>query len=230
MEVDPVSGGECKFTHASASRALTWSISISDLHWVSHYFPLLKFTLTESCVSAAAEKTNQVSGDPSTNQSVGEERGDLIQFYNSVFVLKMKSFAQQYATHDNRVGHARSVRWNAFDFIKNKHDLTVDDPPGGCSSSLPVPVRPSSASLSSADLSETFAVRLSAQELHELPHTKLLYLQDQQQPVQGKNTHTHTGGVGVDGGTSAELYVWGPQRKIQGFGKVESKFWTLRIF
>uniref|UniRef100_A0AAQ5Z9S1 Retinoblastoma-like 1 (p107) n=1 Tax=Amphiprion ocellaris TaxID=80972 RepID=A0AAQ5Z9S1_AMPOC len=31
-----------------------------------------------------------------------EERGDLIQFYNSVFVLKMKSFALRYAIHDNR--------------------------------------------------------------------------------------------------------------------------------
>ncbi|XP_076601713.1 retinoblastoma-like protein 1 [Chaetodon auriga] len=48
----------------------------------------------------SAEKTNQVSGDAS--QSEEEERGDLIQFYNSVFVLKIKSFALRYANHDNR--------------------------------------------------------------------------------------------------------------------------------
>ena len=34
-----------------------------------------------------------------------EERGDLIQFYNSVYVLKMKGFALKYATQsaENRV-------------------------------------------------------------------------------------------------------------------------------
>uniref|UniRef100_A0A3Q2CBU5 Retinoblastoma-like 1 (p107) n=1 Tax=Cyprinodon variegatus TaxID=28743 RepID=A0A3Q2CBU5_CYPVA len=31
-----------------------------------------------------------------------EERGDLIQFYNTVFVLKMKSFALRYVANDNR--------------------------------------------------------------------------------------------------------------------------------
>ncbi|XP_026163529.1 retinoblastoma-like protein 1 isoform X2 [Mastacembelus armatus] len=51
---------------------------------------------------SAAEKTNQVSGTSSFKQSAEEERGDLIQFYNTVFVLKMKSFALRYATHDNR--------------------------------------------------------------------------------------------------------------------------------
>uniref|UniRef100_UPI0037E714A7 retinoblastoma-like protein 1 n=1 Tax=Semicossyphus pulcher TaxID=241346 RepID=UPI0037E714A7 len=50
----------------------------------------------------SAEKTSQVSGEESADQSGEEERGDLIQFYNSVFVLKMKSFALRYATHDNR--------------------------------------------------------------------------------------------------------------------------------
>uniref|UniRef100_A0A8C5AYA7 Retinoblastoma-like 1 (p107) n=1 Tax=Gadus morhua TaxID=8049 RepID=A0A8C5AYA7_GADMO len=34
--------------------------------------------------------------------SFSSERGDLIQFYNTVFILKMKSFALRYATHDNR--------------------------------------------------------------------------------------------------------------------------------
>uniref|UniRef100_A0A3Q1HUH0 Retinoblastoma-like protein 1 n=1 Tax=Acanthochromis polyacanthus TaxID=80966 RepID=A0A3Q1HUH0_9TELE len=50
----------------------------------------------------SAEKTSQLPGDANSNQSVEEERGDLIQFYNSVFVLKMKSFALRYAIHDNR--------------------------------------------------------------------------------------------------------------------------------
>ncbi|XP_070701649.1 retinoblastoma-like protein 1 isoform X1 [Pempheris klunzingeri] len=50
----------------------------------------------------SAEKTNQVSGTGNSDQSGEEERGDLIQFYNSVFVLKMKSFALRYAAHDNR--------------------------------------------------------------------------------------------------------------------------------
>uniref|UniRef100_A0A8P4G9Y5 Retinoblastoma-like protein 1 n=1 Tax=Dicentrarchus labrax TaxID=13489 RepID=A0A8P4G9Y5_DICLA len=49
-----------------------------------------------------AEKTNQVSGEANSNQPGEEERGDLIQFYNGVFVLKVKSFALRYATHDNR--------------------------------------------------------------------------------------------------------------------------------
>uniref|UniRef100_I3JCL3 Retinoblastoma-like protein 1 n=1 Tax=Oreochromis niloticus TaxID=8128 RepID=I3JCL3_ORENI len=51
----------------------------------------------------SAEKTNQHSGDLNCSQSGGEEeRGDLIQFYNTVYVLKMKSFALRYATSDNR--------------------------------------------------------------------------------------------------------------------------------
>uniref|UniRef100_A0A8C4ZM67 Retinoblastoma-like 1 (p107) n=1 Tax=Gadus morhua TaxID=8049 RepID=A0A8C4ZM67_GADMO len=41
------------------------------------------------------------SGEAGPDQPV-EERGDLIQFYNTVFILKMKSFALRYATHDNR--------------------------------------------------------------------------------------------------------------------------------
>uniref|UniRef100_A0A8D3CHK2 Retinoblastoma-like protein 1 n=1 Tax=Scophthalmus maximus TaxID=52904 RepID=A0A8D3CHK2_SCOMX len=40
--------------------------------------------------------------DPVSGGECDEERGDLIQFYNAVFVLKMKSFALRYATHDNR--------------------------------------------------------------------------------------------------------------------------------
>ncbi|XP_034021824.1 retinoblastoma-like protein 1 [Thalassophryne amazonica] len=50
----------------------------------------------------SAEKTNQVSGDTNSDQSGEVERGDLIQFYNTVFVLKIKSFALRYANHDNR--------------------------------------------------------------------------------------------------------------------------------
>ncbi|XP_054639632.1 retinoblastoma-like protein 1 [Dunckerocampus dactyliophorus] len=50
----------------------------------------------------SAEKVRPASGG-GAHQSGEEERGDLIQFYNNVYVLKMKSFAMRYATHDNRV-------------------------------------------------------------------------------------------------------------------------------
>ncbi|KAM9799168.1 retinoblastoma-like protein 1 [Syngnathus typhle] len=36
-------------------------------------------------------------------QAGKEERGDLIQFYNDVYLLKMESFAMRYAAHDNRM-------------------------------------------------------------------------------------------------------------------------------
>uniref|UniRef100_A0A671WIN1 Retinoblastoma-like protein 1 n=1 Tax=Sparus aurata TaxID=8175 RepID=A0A671WIN1_SPAAU len=49
-----------------------------------------------------ADENMEVSGEANSNQSAEEERGDLIQFYNSVFVLKVKSFALRYATNDNR--------------------------------------------------------------------------------------------------------------------------------
>lgn len=45
----------------------------------------------------SAEKSSQGS----ENGQSEEERGDLIQFYNAVFVLKLKSFALRYASHDN---------------------------------------------------------------------------------------------------------------------------------
>ncbi|XP_072307860.1 retinoblastoma-like protein 1 [Eucyclogobius newberryi] len=48
----------------------------------------------------SVEKSSQGS---ETDQSGEEERSDLIQFYNSVFVLKMKSFALKYASHDNKL-------------------------------------------------------------------------------------------------------------------------------
>uniref|UniRef100_A0A665TQK6 Retinoblastoma-like protein 1 n=1 Tax=Echeneis naucrates TaxID=173247 RepID=A0A665TQK6_ECHNA len=51
----------------------------------------------DPCFSSAAEKTNQFLGEANSDHSGEEERGDLIQFYNSVFVLKMKSFALRYA-------------------------------------------------------------------------------------------------------------------------------------
>lgn len=53
-------------------------------------------------ISSAAEKTDEGAG-PAGPADQSEERGDLIQFYNSIFVLKMKSFALRYATQDHRV-------------------------------------------------------------------------------------------------------------------------------
>uniref|UniRef100_A0A8D3CUI5 Retinoblastoma-like protein 1 n=1 Tax=Scophthalmus maximus TaxID=52904 RepID=A0A8D3CUI5_SCOMX len=44
-----------------------------------------------------ADENMEVSGEADSNQPGDEERGDLIQFYNAVFVLKMKSFALRYA-------------------------------------------------------------------------------------------------------------------------------------
>uniref|UniRef100_A0A6Q2XAT5 Retinoblastoma-like 1 (p107) n=1 Tax=Esox lucius TaxID=8010 RepID=A0A6Q2XAT5_ESOLU len=53
---------------------------------------------------SAAEKANRSSIKESPMYQ-GEERGDLIQFYNSVYVLKMKGFALRYAatSTDNRM-------------------------------------------------------------------------------------------------------------------------------
>ncbi|KAI4796492.1 hypothetical protein KUCAC02_026948 [Chaenocephalus aceratus] len=93
----------------------------------------------------SAEKTNQAPGEANADQSGEEERGDLIQFYNSVFVLKMKSFALRYAVHDNR----------------------VDAPPLS-----PFPSVRASASLPPQGFSETLALRFSSQELCGLPHTR----------------------------------------------------------
>uniref|UniRef100_A0A672G4M6 Retinoblastoma-like 1 (p107) n=1 Tax=Salarias fasciatus TaxID=181472 RepID=A0A672G4M6_SALFA len=62
----------------------------------------LFFKLLFGVFLAAAEKTNQLPGDANAEQSAEEERGDLIQFYNSIYILKMKSFALRYASHDNR--------------------------------------------------------------------------------------------------------------------------------
>ncbi|XP_037535624.1 retinoblastoma-like protein 1 [Nematolebias whitei] len=50
----------------------------------------------------SAEKANPLAGGTNSGQSGGEVRGDLIEFYNTVFVLKMKSFALRYAANDNR--------------------------------------------------------------------------------------------------------------------------------
>ncbi|XP_038135588.1 retinoblastoma-like protein 1 [Cyprinodon tularosa] len=50
----------------------------------------------------SAEKASQRPAERKSDQSEEEERGDLIQFYNTVFVLKMKSFALRYVTNDNR--------------------------------------------------------------------------------------------------------------------------------
>uniref|UniRef100_A0AAQ6ACZ6 Retinoblastoma-like protein 1 n=1 Tax=Amphiprion ocellaris TaxID=80972 RepID=A0AAQ6ACZ6_AMPOC len=62
---------------------------------------LLRHTPREQVADENME-VDSLPGDANSNQSVEEERGDLIQFYNSVFVLKMKSFALRYAIHDNR--------------------------------------------------------------------------------------------------------------------------------
>uniref|UniRef100_A0A671SPC0 Retinoblastoma-like protein 1 n=1 Tax=Sinocyclocheilus anshuiensis TaxID=1608454 RepID=A0A671SPC0_9TELE len=58
-------------------------------------------------VDPPAEQSNERTEQANTTEadSESEERGDLIQFYNSVYVLKMKSFALKYAhsTLDNKM-------------------------------------------------------------------------------------------------------------------------------
>ncbi|XP_061779729.1 retinoblastoma-like protein 1 isoform X1 [Nerophis lumbriciformis] len=82
MEVDPASGAECKQS--------SWPRSLEQTRdFRGHSF-------------SAAEKVCPAS-DGGVHKSGEEERGDLIQFYNKVYFLKMKSFAMRYATHDNRV-------------------------------------------------------------------------------------------------------------------------------
>lgn len=56
------------------------------------------------CLDSANGRKDQGT-KAKTDAEIDEERGDLIQFYNSVYVLKMKSFALKY-THpaaDSRV-------------------------------------------------------------------------------------------------------------------------------
>uniref|UniRef100_A0A8C3AH09 Retinoblastoma-like 1 (p107) n=1 Tax=Cyclopterus lumpus TaxID=8103 RepID=A0A8C3AH09_CYCLU len=66
----------------------------------SHVYRSVLLRHREQVTDENMEKTNQVPGRADCDQSGEEERGDLIQFYNSVFVLKMKSFALRYATQD----------------------------------------------------------------------------------------------------------------------------------
>lgn len=56
-----------------------------------------------SFLSSANERTEQFGSGEADSEL--DERGDLIQFYNSVYVLKMKSFALRYAqsTLDSKV-------------------------------------------------------------------------------------------------------------------------------
>ncbi|XP_075880767.1 retinoblastoma-like protein 1 [Nelusetta ayraudi] len=55
----------------------------------------------------STEKTNQANeGEAGGSLSGDEQRGDLIQFYNSVFVLKVKGFALRYSAGDNHRAEA----------------------------------------------------------------------------------------------------------------------------
>lgn len=66
--------------------------------------PLSQHLLHCFCLDSANGRKDQGT-KAKTDAEIDEERGDLIQFYNSVYVLKMKSFALKY-THpaaDSRV-------------------------------------------------------------------------------------------------------------------------------
>uniref|UniRef100_A0A672ZPG6 Retinoblastoma-like protein 1 n=1 Tax=Sphaeramia orbicularis TaxID=375764 RepID=A0A672ZPG6_9TELE len=73
---------------------------ISKITKETHTFQdIMKCYRSQPQANSHVRKTAQSS---SLDQSAEEERGDLIQFYNTVFVLKMKGFALRYATHENR--------------------------------------------------------------------------------------------------------------------------------
>lgn len=131
-----------------------------------------------NCFSSAAEKTTQVSGEAKSYQSAEEERGDLIQFYNSIFILKVKSFALRYSTNDNGVccSHAETAVRCKLSLMTKITNLTLCNPPGRCPSSFSIPFSSSSPSLSSPCFSETLTVCFPTQELCRKPHTKLLHL------------------------------------------------------
>lgn len=132
------------------------------------------------CVPTAAEKTSQTSGEPNFASQPGEEEyGDLIQFYNTIFVLKVKSFALRYASSDSEVwnqGHVTlwSITASNNGALMTPKCLSVTS--GGSSSSLSFPIRQSSASFSSPGFPETLVVRVPTQEFHREPHGEFLLL------------------------------------------------------
>uniref|UniRef100_A0A7N8XGD4 Retinoblastoma-like 1 (p107) n=1 Tax=Mastacembelus armatus TaxID=205130 RepID=A0A7N8XGD4_9TELE len=94
----PQASSHVRHTHTRVCLSVFSGTLIDTLHLNDHK----SISNLNPHSNPTAEKTNQVSGTSSFKQSAEEERGDLIQFYNTVFVLKMKSFALRYATHDNR--------------------------------------------------------------------------------------------------------------------------------
>lgn len=69
-------------------------------------------------MDSANGRTDQGAKTRADSES-DEDRGDLIQFYNSVYVLKMKSFALRYAhpTADSRVCILLKINYSHFDMI-----------------------------------------------------------------------------------------------------------------
>lgn len=152
-------------------------------------------------LSSAVEKTNQAPQvGAGNNQTCDEERGDLIQFYNSVFVLKVKGFAMQYAVFENHQVTTMQVFFRSiymcvrvylcFLFLFKTPNLLT----GRDSAPFTFPLSPGTASFSSSLLSETLAVRLATQKLCRRPQQleqpcDLLY---QQKPFKGMHTHKDT--------------------------------------
>lgn len=68
------------------------------------YICNLLFQSLSLFLCSAIERTEHIGSEETDSEL--EERGDLIQFYNSVYVLKMKSFALRYAHSaiDGKVG------------------------------------------------------------------------------------------------------------------------------
>lgn len=147
-------------------------------------------------LDSAIGRTDQGAKAKADSES-GEDRGGLIQFYNSVYVLKMKSFALRYAhpAADNRVCilFLKFILFFLHDFIWHRNCIIYfqrlaevvkvikgnlffftpyfsHTPTGGGSPIVSIPLTASSASLPTANISETLHLPFSSQKWF-LPQT-----------------------------------------------------------
>ncbi|TRZ01222.1 hypothetical protein DNTS_006048 [Danionella cerebrum] len=105
-----------------------------------------------------SERTHQTARTEADSQS--EERGDLIQFYNSVYMLKMTPFALKYTLS------------------------TLENKANGSSAIVSVPISSGPASLSPSCVPKTLNLRFSSQEQLQSHSEHGLHLQVQRQPIE----------------------------------------------
>ncbi|XP_056292900.1 retinoblastoma-like protein 1 isoform X2 [Pseudoliparis swirei] len=127
-------------------------------------------------VSGGESAEKPTPGRVDSDQSGEEERGDLIQFYNSVFVLKMKSFALRYATQDQRadappLSPFPAVRAQPLSprRVSQRHSLYVSPHKTPGCLTPPTPY--------------TYRINSSPSKVHTHTHTHALHLPHQQQPL-----------------------------------------------